>query len=860
MTQGKTTDKTDPPVPQVDPSSWQVPSYREDVFAPKSHRFCLVIPVINEGDRIRGQLTRIAKENLSIDVVVADGGSTDGSLAENFVRATGVRAVLTKTGPGKLSAQLRMAYAWCIQQGYEGIVTIDGNGKDGVEAIAEMITKLEYGYDYVQGSRYLPGGVAENTPFERTVANRFIHAPLLSLAGRHWFTDTTNGFRAYSARYLTDPRVRPFRDKFQRYGLLFYLTIRAGQIGLKVGQVPVARRYPANERVPTKISGMASKLSLLGEAVFAATGGYTPDAAAPANPRWIWPVFFTLLMVLPLFASKLVAPNFSPDSWAYYELGQTVFGDFYRFAHFRSYWTTSSYSASFPPLFPVIIAVVDGLLDTGARSGIYVAFLAFAIFALLSEQIGRRAFGTAWLGLAVALLLLLGGALTNEMTAGRSIPLQLVFFAIILLNLLRAGRLNIAGAAGIGIVSGLAILNRFDAVMLPVLIAAALWWLSRRPTLALMVLVGAAVAVSPWIIYSLATFDVFFATDNAGVATSLDPRAFVTDWWSVARPTLGDDPGAWLARVSVNAARFALNLVRVLESWMSVVLALALAVLGGLQYLTHQGRVDKAGDRLTLGGLYVVALFSAIMVALLLPQILAGYFDRRYYTAVHWAGFFMATGWMVLRGRTLHQRQIFARIIFSVIATAVLAYSGLVLAREAAEGQLDISRWSDFDAPDDVATLKQCVADDPAARILVLGNNRFVARVGAQGGLRTMMEPRNMADGRLDAEGSQTFVAVWDVGYVLVANPERTDFAMTTFNLAPVFGCPLLLFRVAKATNPEVRNLDLKQNKSVPTQSYRLYLNLGDRKKALNSGARHTTYRRTFTLCPDVMFRFLKVA
>ena len=276
MTLGKEAKITNPHVPQIDSSSWHVPSYSEDVFAPKNHRFCLVIPVINEGDRIRRQLTQIAKENLPIDVVVADGGSTDGSLAQSFVRTAGLRAVLTKTGPGKLSAQLRIAYAWCIQQGYEGIVTIDGNGKDGIEAIAEMITKLEDGYDYVQGSRYLPGGGAENTPFERTVANRLIHAPLLSLSGRHWFTDTTNGFRAYSVRYLLHPKVQPFRAVFMNYELLFYLTTRAGQLGMNICQIPVKRSYPANTATPTKINGLKGKINILSQAFAAACGRFKP--------------------------------------------------------------------------------------------------------------------------------------------------------------------------------------------------------------------------------------------------------------------------------------------------------------------------------------------------------------------------------------------------------------------------------------------------------------------------------------------------------------------------------------------------------------------------------------------------------
>jgi glycosyltransferase involved in cell wall biosynthesis len=253
-----------------------VPEHDTAVFGPRRHAHALVIPVINEGERIRDQLRRIAEAAPRVDVVVADGGSTDGSLDADFLKATGVRALLTKRGPGRLSAQLRMAYAWCLDQGYNGVVTVDGNGKDGVDAIDAFVAALEQGYDLVQGSRYVKGGAAVNTPMDRHIAGRLIHAPLISLAAGFWYTDTTNGFRAYSRRFLEHPKVQPFRDVFANYNLLFYLSIRAPQLKLKCREIPVRRVYPDKGKTPTKVSGLAGRAAMLRELLDAVAGKFNP--------------------------------------------------------------------------------------------------------------------------------------------------------------------------------------------------------------------------------------------------------------------------------------------------------------------------------------------------------------------------------------------------------------------------------------------------------------------------------------------------------------------------------------------------------------------------------------------------------
>lgn len=783
----------------IDDTGWEVPGFDAALYAEKKHRHALVIPVIDEGERIRSQLLRIQAARLPVDVIVADGGSTDGSLDGGYVRSVDVRAVLTKTGPGKLSAQLRMAYAWCIRQGYDGIVTIDGNGKDGVQAVADMVLKLEEGCDYVQGSRYLPGGKAENTPLERAIANRLIHAPLLSLAGRHFFTDTTNGFRAYSTRYLTHPGVRPFRDEFQVYGLLFYLTVRAGQLGLKVDHVPVVRRYPDSGKVPTKIGGLAPKLALLGETVFAATGGHTPDAFAPRNPPLVWPLLATLLVTLPLFASVWVQPRYSPDSWAFYELAQTVFDDFYRFTHFRSYADPSPYSSAFPPLFPALIAIVDELLGTGPRTGLYLGFGFFVGFALLSEHIGRRVTDAAWFGLSVALLLLLGpNMLLPELAAGRTIPLQLLLYALVLLGLLQGKRITLASAAGIGFMAGLAILNRFDAVLLPIFSAGLIWWLTRNPARAIAALAGATIAVSPWIAYSVTTFSVFFATDNSGIATSLDPDAFVTDWWPVAQPTLAADPSAWLGRMAGNLGEFFKTGAALMVSLMGLVFILAVAVIASLRYLASFRPHAALGIGVAPNRLRIVSAFALIAATMMAPQILTGYLEHRYFAALFWVVFLAIGGWTIASGSSIHQRLVFGRIAFLVTACATLPFSALQVAQASQSGQFDFGNWSRFDAPEDVRRLQRCLRHDPASRILVLGDDNFAAKAGALGGLSTMMEPRNKIEGRLGPSDSRSFIEAWSIDYVLLKDSEREEFAMTTLNLVEAEDCPKKLYRVVQ--------------------------------------------------------------
>lgn len=242
---------------------WQVPEHRVDELGPRRHPYCASVFVINEGSRLLSQLDRMKRLADRVDVVVADGGSTDGSVALDELAPRAVRTLLVKTGAGRLGAQMRMAFAYALRQGYRGVITIDGNGKDDPAAIPDLVRALEDGADHVQGSRFIEGGRAINTPWLRLLGIRLVHAPLISLAAGFRYTDTTNGFRAYSSRLLLHPRMAPFRSVFSGYELHYYLAIRAAELGLEVREVPVVRAYPAQGQTPTKIRGLRGNLQVL---------------------------------------------------------------------------------------------------------------------------------------------------------------------------------------------------------------------------------------------------------------------------------------------------------------------------------------------------------------------------------------------------------------------------------------------------------------------------------------------------------------------------------------------------------------------------------------------------------------------
>jgi len=246
----------------TNPKIYQIPLYEEKFTLSKKNKYCVIVFVINEGDKIIKQLSKMNQANLNVDIIVSDGGSVDGSMKKSMLQKLGVNTLLIKKDKGKLGSQMRIGLSWAMEKKYEGVIIIDGNNKDDIQKIDNFLSMLQMGYDHIQGSRFINGGKSINTPLTRLYALKLIHIPMINFFSGFNYSDTTNGFRAYSRKLILSDKISIFRKEFTNYELHYYIAIQAAKKKFKCIEIPVTRKYPKG-KVPTKISPFFGNISII---------------------------------------------------------------------------------------------------------------------------------------------------------------------------------------------------------------------------------------------------------------------------------------------------------------------------------------------------------------------------------------------------------------------------------------------------------------------------------------------------------------------------------------------------------------------------------------------------------------------
>lgn len=206
-----------------------------------SLKVLVCIFTFNEGLKLEKTLERFPLPR-DYDVMVMDDGSTDNT-PEILTRHPEVQVLRNDRNMG-VGYGMRLVFDHVIDQGYDVIIPYAGNNKDRPEDVPVLLEAIHDGHDFVQGSRYKPGGTYGNMPFYRQLATKFVHPWIFSLVSGKRITDSTNGFRAISRKILCDDRLDLNQEWLNKYELEPYIFLKAIKLGYRVTEVPVTKIYP----------------------------------------------------------------------------------------------------------------------------------------------------------------------------------------------------------------------------------------------------------------------------------------------------------------------------------------------------------------------------------------------------------------------------------------------------------------------------------------------------------------------------------------------------------------------------------------------------------------------------------------
>jgi glycosyltransferase involved in cell wall biosynthesis len=209
-------------------------------------RIAAIIPVLDEEGAIGPVVAAIPRDWVD-DVIVVDGGSRDGTVAE--ASAAGATVLVAQArGYGRACAA---GVAAAIEREAEVVVFLDGDGSDRPEVMPRLIQPiLKKNYEFVIGSRTRGTRDPGSMGIHQVLAGRVIGAAIALLYGSH-FSDMC-AFRAIRTNALERLDMREMT-----YGWNLEMQIRAARAGLRILEVPVphARRLAGKSKVAGTFRG-----------------------------------------------------------------------------------------------------------------------------------------------------------------------------------------------------------------------------------------------------------------------------------------------------------------------------------------------------------------------------------------------------------------------------------------------------------------------------------------------------------------------------------------------------------------------------------------------------------------------------
>ncbi len=261
----------------------------KDVARAEEIELSVVMPCLNEADTlaecIRKAKIGIERAQIAAEIVIADNGSTDGSI--QIAESMGARVVHVKD----------KGYGNALQGGIKaakGKYVIMGDADDSYDwqEIPKFVAKLREGFELVQGCR-LPKGGGTVLPGAMPFLHRWWGNPMLTFLSRWWFharvNDIYSGYRGFTKELYG-------RLNQQATGMEFAteMIIKASLFQANVTQVPITLHPDGRKSHPPHLRTFRD-------------GWRTLRFYLLFTPRWLFlmPGFFLIILGLLGYAIAL---------------------------------------------------------------------------------------------------------------------------------------------------------------------------------------------------------------------------------------------------------------------------------------------------------------------------------------------------------------------------------------------------------------------------------------------------------------------------------------------------------------------------------------------------------------------------
>lgn len=196
----------------------------------------IVIPAYNEEGVIASVIKKIPSKISAqrVDYLVVNDGSTDNT--EEVLRNIRANYVSHPINRG-LGAALGTGFEYARNNGYNFLVTLDGDGQHDPSEIREVLEPVLNGQaDFVIGTRVYKKGM----PFSRRLLTFFASIATYFFTGV-WTTDSQSGFRAFSKKAIQNINIEV--NRMEVSSEFFYLT-KINNLKFKEVQItPIYTKY-----------------------------------------------------------------------------------------------------------------------------------------------------------------------------------------------------------------------------------------------------------------------------------------------------------------------------------------------------------------------------------------------------------------------------------------------------------------------------------------------------------------------------------------------------------------------------------------------------------------------------------------